>query len=153
MLNTAAISLINGHEDSLSFSMDLPAGIPVEILTLRFEIDMFVDGYDIIDIVQLSAMAEKFNNQIQEADAAAVHQVVFDSLSELHSKYIDSKQAPLEVNIAWKTRRDIGYVFDGTRKQEHLQDTLHLIEGAVQEIANLMNDANIRFQASKRVLC
>merc|ERR1711860_308005 len=132
MGDTAAVTLIEDHENSLSFSMDLPAGIP------------------------LSAMAENFHDRMQVVandDKEAIRDIVFQSLGEFYSKYIDSKEAPLEVNIAWKTRRNISYIFDGTQKEENVQDTLTLIESAVQEIAQLMKDANIRFQASRRVLC
>ena len=103
-------------------------------------------------------MAETFNERMKAVvsdDKTKMREITLDSLKELFLKYIDSRQAPLEVNIKYTTRKDISCIFgeDASESKKSVQETMMLMESAVQEIAHLMCDANIRFQASTRTIC
>ena len=84
-------------------------------------------------------------------DDDGVREALFESMTEIHVKYIDADIAPLEINIGSRLRRRIHEVF--TRNDDavtavipmDITKIMVLMEEATADIVKLMTEAAIRF--------
>mmetsp|Transcript_20643 Transcript_20643/g.18223 ORF Transcript_20643/g.18223 Transcript_20643/m.18223 type:complete len:125 (+) Transcript_20643:2-376(+) len=105
----------------------------IKITALNLEFDIILP-----QSVPTSEISNAFNeNEIEESFIQCSYR--------LYSKYIDSSQAMMEVNISSQLRTKLINVFRD-RQALKLKDILPLMEAAAKEISHLMNDSYSRFR-------
>ena len=83
--------------------------------------------------------------EVRTTSDNGVREAFFESMKEIHAKYIDADIAPLEINIASRLRRNIQEVFTQSDDEVDITKIMILMEEATTEIVKLMTEAAIRF--------
>ena len=104
-----------------------------------------------LSVVQLSAIAEGFEEKMKESETAdGLKKVYFESMTELYLKYIDP-EAPLEINIGSRQRKKLQFVFAQKWEDSECKELMSLMESAAEEIVKLMTEAAIRYSSLNRI--
>ena len=130
MLEKSCLKTLILDELQLQYSLQLPDNVPMSIISKEF-----------------------IESAANENDIMSMDNIIVIVLQKLFLKYIDSSRAVLEINISSSTRLKLVNVFRNfaidDNKHNSIQKILPLMERAVIEIAQLMNDSHQRFRRTK----
>ena len=99
---------------------------------------------------QISTIAQDFADRVfspqeQQRTSDELDDIVYFSMHEIYTKYVDADRAAMEVNISSRKRRSLVNIFS---KSAHAIDAITVItamENAVVEISLLLNDSRAHF--------